>query len=312
MRRSHQFGHGAKVDRLTAEDWFGAQSGQPNKEIKEEIIDTALQHHLMTQYTSFVAVEEKIGTKNGQPIRVVVPVEVPDGVSREMAFGTVVSQSVGGSGAGRGVYLAQRAKSPYPGSNSPMAAPAPYPSASANKLMSNLGASSMERSESDKSLVIDAMKAVSGKEQDVAVLPKPSPVNATLPAPCLPGPGLPTSGLPTGSPVAKNLKKHEPASKTSLRDEKTKSEAAVLSELLDRLASGKATRQERAGLEIKNGEVTVKLKLRSAEDIKTLRSAGFSLIRRDKDGQLVGRIAINKLRNLAAISFVGKVEAAKA
>ncbi len=77
----------AKVDRLMSEDWFGAQRGNPNKEIKDEIVQTALAHHIMTQYTSFVAVEEKYVTKGGKPTLEVVPVEMPDGVSREGVFG---------------------------------------------------------------------------------------------------------------------------------------------------------------------------------------------------------------------------------
>lgn len=77
----------AKVDRLMSEDWMGAQSGNPNKEIKEEIVATALKHHIMTQYTSFVAVEEKTVTKDGVTKQVTVPVEMPDGVSREGVFG---------------------------------------------------------------------------------------------------------------------------------------------------------------------------------------------------------------------------------
>jgi Ca-activated chloride channel family protein len=75
----------AKVDRLMAEDWLGAQSPQGvNKELKEEIISTALQHHIMTEYTSFVAVDDsrKVGGKL-QTVR--VPVEVPEGVDAKAA-----------------------------------------------------------------------------------------------------------------------------------------------------------------------------------------------------------------------------------
>jgi Ca-activated chloride channel homolog len=77
----------AKVDRLMGEDWFGAQKGSVNPELKEEIIKTALDHHIMTQYTSFVAVEEKVVTEGGKAKTVTVPVEVPEGVDREMAYG---------------------------------------------------------------------------------------------------------------------------------------------------------------------------------------------------------------------------------
>ena len=76
----------AKVDRLMAEDYMGAQNGAVNKELKDEIVATALQHHIMTQYTSFVAVDEKQVTKNGKLETVTVPVEMPHGVSREMTI----------------------------------------------------------------------------------------------------------------------------------------------------------------------------------------------------------------------------------
>ena len=42
---------------------------------------------LMTQFTSFVAVEEKIVNEGGRTRRVEVPVEMPDGVSYEGVFG---------------------------------------------------------------------------------------------------------------------------------------------------------------------------------------------------------------------------------
>ncbi len=77
----------AKVDRLMSEDWFGAQSGQANKEIKDEITNVALEHHIMSQYTSFVAVDESAVTKGQSSKTVNVEVEMPDGVSREGVFG---------------------------------------------------------------------------------------------------------------------------------------------------------------------------------------------------------------------------------
>lgn len=77
----------AKVDQLMSEDWFGAQQGSVKEELKKEIVATALAHHIMTQYTSFVAVEEKRVVEGGVPKTVTVPVEMPDGVSYEGVFG---------------------------------------------------------------------------------------------------------------------------------------------------------------------------------------------------------------------------------
>ena len=42
-----------------------------------------IEFRLMTQFTSFVAVEEMTITKGGQPRKVLVPVDLPDGMSYE-------------------------------------------------------------------------------------------------------------------------------------------------------------------------------------------------------------------------------------
>ncbi len=77
----------ARVADLMSEDWKGIQRGGPAAEVREEIVKLGLEFRLMTQYTSFVAVEEKIVTEGGQPRRVEVPLEMPHGVSYEGVFG---------------------------------------------------------------------------------------------------------------------------------------------------------------------------------------------------------------------------------
>ncbi len=77
----------AKVDDLMDLDLIGVQRGKVKEEIREEIIQVALKHRIMTQFTSFVAVEETVITAGGKPTTIAVPVEMPDGVSRERIFG---------------------------------------------------------------------------------------------------------------------------------------------------------------------------------------------------------------------------------
>ncbi|MGO9120310.1 MAG: VIT and vWA domain-containing protein [Desulfomonilaceae bacterium] len=77
----------AKVDDLMDQDLMGVQRGKVKDELREEIIRVALEHRIMTQFTSFVAVEETVVTVGGKPTTVAVPVEMPDGVSRERVFG---------------------------------------------------------------------------------------------------------------------------------------------------------------------------------------------------------------------------------
>ena len=50
-------------------------------DLKETITQLGLEYRLMTQFTSFVAVEEMVVTDHGQPRRIDVPVEVPEGVN---------------------------------------------------------------------------------------------------------------------------------------------------------------------------------------------------------------------------------------
>jgi len=76
-----------KVDDLMSQDWEGAQTGQMNASLQKQITKLGLDYRLMTQYTSFVAVEEKIVNTNGTLQRVEVPVEMPEGVSYEGVFG---------------------------------------------------------------------------------------------------------------------------------------------------------------------------------------------------------------------------------
>ena len=77
-----------KVDALMARNWTGMQSGDPGPEIKHAITKLGVEFSLMTQFTSFVAVEESIRTEVGRPRRIEVPVEMPTGVSYNGIFGS--------------------------------------------------------------------------------------------------------------------------------------------------------------------------------------------------------------------------------
>jgi hypothetical protein len=57
------------------------------KDLSEAITRLGLEFRLMTQFTSFVAVEEMIVTDGGEPRRIDVPIEVPEGVNREAVTG---------------------------------------------------------------------------------------------------------------------------------------------------------------------------------------------------------------------------------
>lgn len=88
-----------KIETLTDTDLSGIDSGKPKADVKEEVTKLGLDYNLVTDFTSFVAVEEKIVNKDGKSEKVSVPVEMPDGVSREGVFGApdAAANFVGGA-----------------------------------------------------------------------------------------------------------------------------------------------------------------------------------------------------------------------
>jgi Ca-activated chloride channel family protein len=133
-----------RIDDLMSQDWLGIQRGAMDPKLKEQITQLGLDYRLMTQFTSFVAVEDKLVTKNGRPERVEVPVEMPEGVSHEGVFGSreqdsayayAANGAIGGvaGGMGGGVSSSSLAlfakQAPVPTRIAPGPPPAASPSA---------------------------------------------------------------------------------------------------------------------------------------------------------------------------------------
>jgi Ca-activated chloride channel family protein len=83
-----------RIDDLMGQDYGGAQNGHMRSDLQETVTQLGLEYRLMTQFTSFVAVEEMTITDGGAPRRVEVPVEMPEGVSRQGVFGEDAKQPV--------------------------------------------------------------------------------------------------------------------------------------------------------------------------------------------------------------------------
>jgi Ca-activated chloride channel family protein len=65
-----------------SQDMEGLQNGKMSEAAREEIAQLGLSFKLMTQFTSFLAIDEVIFTPGGEPARVDVPVYNPaSGVS---------------------------------------------------------------------------------------------------------------------------------------------------------------------------------------------------------------------------------------
>ncbi len=73
--------------RARIKELSGEQYGGPNQDVIKTITELALKYRLMSEYTSFVAVEEKVVNEGGQMKTIQVPVEMPEGVSYDSVFG---------------------------------------------------------------------------------------------------------------------------------------------------------------------------------------------------------------------------------
>jgi Ca-activated chloride channel homolog len=79
----------ARIDDLMGQDLLGAQAASMRQDLKDTITQLGIEYRLMTQFTSFVAVEETVVTDGGKPRRIDVPVEVPEGVNRTTVYDSV-------------------------------------------------------------------------------------------------------------------------------------------------------------------------------------------------------------------------------
>ena len=93
----------AKVGHLMLQDMEGLQVGKIDPAVQKDIIGLGITYHLLTQFTSFVAVEEQHTTEGGVPRTLQVPVEMPQGVSYSGVFGRLAADGAAEEfGIGRG------------------------------------------------------------------------------------------------------------------------------------------------------------------------------------------------------------------
>ena len=76
-----------KVDDLTRKAHLANILPEGDRATKDQVIDLALEFGIMTEYTSFVAVEKRVVNVGGKQRTVAVPIEMADGVSYEGIFG---------------------------------------------------------------------------------------------------------------------------------------------------------------------------------------------------------------------------------
>lgn len=82
------------MDRMLTD---AGRTGEDRESIKQEVEKLGLEHHIMTQYTSFVAIDDSDNKLRPANKSVTVPVEMPQGVTMGLNNGHISGAAIGGA-----------------------------------------------------------------------------------------------------------------------------------------------------------------------------------------------------------------------
>ena len=261
-----------RIDDLMAQDFNGAQQGTMKEDVKQAIIQLGLDYRLMTQFTSFVAVEEMIVTDGGQPRRIDVPVEVPEGVDRDKAYGDG-SVNSGRNLSSLGLFSARSTPS---------------------QTVTVTKSRARSKGEARRASGGGGGGGGVGISSGAGVAPSPAP------------PPKPTTNLAMDAVDSSEVVRVLSPEEQKRADLQSKFHAAVLA-VIDRLKSPKATAAADEAKFIRAGKAEVQIWLtdKSPATMAKLKELGFELVLDPKSANLViGRLSIEKLAALAAIKEV--------
>jgi Ca-activated chloride channel homolog len=251
-----------RIEDLMALDYNGAQTGNRKDDLRETVTQIGLEYRLMTQFTSFVAFEDMIVTDGGQPRRVEVPVEMPEGVSYKGVFGEEAEKSKAYSyRAGGGAnQAAANAQAPMPTIGMRRAKQEP-----ARGTGGGIGSGDGAGIGSGRGAVVRESKSVDADKPDSTPTPKD-------------------------------------AEAQRLRAKLHPSVAAVIERLKNR---AQPSAGEAKFIRNNKAEVQVWLSDKSESAIAQLKKLGFEIVLEPKSAKLlIGRIALDKLEELAKLNFV--------
>lgn len=257
-----------RIEDLMAADYAGAQYSAMDAGLQQTITQLGLEYRLMTQFTSFVAVEEMVVTEGGQPRRIEVPVEIPEGVSREGALGEpfkagkVESLPVNGRAYQQGAF---------------------YPSSPVIETVSVSGAPK------DRSRKQEGKGVGAGSGGGIGAGS---------------GAGVGNGSASVNRPGVTNKPDVAPTD-AERRNDRVKLHPMIAA-LVERLKNkAQPSADEAKFVRDNKAELQVWLTDKSPQIIEQLKQLGFEVIAEPKSARLViGRIAIDKLEALAALEVV--------
>jgi len=274
----------ARVDDLMREDLKGQGSDVIREDLKDTITQLGIEYRLLTQFTSFVAVEEMVVTDGGQPRRIEVPVETPAGVNVAGDVGDVgfIGQFFVGrrnSRSANGGYLV----------NSGVA------TGSARAVAGGAGGGSGSGSAGQPITVSQAQAAADFELRS----------NGLAPAMINSAPGV--SSVTASEPNPLKPEDVAKAAEANRRAELNRKLHRYLIAVVERLRKKEALTGGEGTSFIRDGKAEVRLWLteKSEANLAQLKELGFEVVLDPKNARLIiGRISIDKLEALAELTFV--------
>jgi len=273
-----------RVDDLMAQDFQGMQSGNMRADLKDTITQLGVEYRLMTQFTSFVAVEEIVVTDGGQPRRLDVPLEAPEGVETEKFMEQYWRRS-GNPGGPTGLFTT------YSGGNVITQASGGFILSGAAGGQTVGGIAAGQRKQSEQERAADAALNSKALAPMINSLPVVSSVIASEPKPLNPEEAAKLAEVNRRAEVNRKLHPSVLAVVERLR----KKEALTSADEAGFIRDGKA-------------EAQVWLTEKSEANLAKLKELGFELIVDVKNPRLIiGRLSIEKLEALAELTFVSYI-----
>ncbi len=274
----------ARVDDLMGQDFEGLQSENMRADLKDTITQLGIEYRLMTQFTSFVAVEEMVVTDGGEPRRIEVPVESPEGVATEKFM---YAQTGGGP---TGLFTT------YSGANL---------STQANGYVTSSFIGPV-----NKGVTGGIMSGGGGGGAGSAPPAKSAQAQAQATADAALGStGLMVTVVPQPTPEPSEEEKAKAPEEQRHQELLRKLHRSVLA-VVERLQKKEALTSADEARFIRNGkaEVQVWLTEKSAANLAKLQELGFEVVLDVKNPRLIiGRLPIDKLEALAQLTFVSYV-----
>jgi Ca-activated chloride channel family protein len=274
----------SRIDNVMSQDYTAVQLNRMRPDLKNTITQLGMEFRLMTQFTSFVAVEEMVVTDGGRLRRIDVPVDVPAGVDRDRAYGA------GAGGGPTGLFTVANA-----GSN--------------GYLVQGFIGQRNKRSASNTAANAPPT-VVAGVSPAPGLLPAPAPPPAPTGTPSGARPSVTFSG--GVSSVSRDFQTLAPAARAQWIEQqkldllRVKTHATIFA-LITRLKNKNEPRvlNWEGFVREGNAEVQVWLTAKSDAARMKLKELGFEVILDSPNSTLiVGRLPMDKVELLAELEFV--------